>query len=46
MGKLNNQFVILYMVKPTLNVNKAFREQVKKCSKEKFHSNTTSGIKI
>ena len=32
------------MVKPTLNVNKVFIEQVEKFLKEKFHPSTTSGI--
>ena len=32
------------MVKPTLNVNKVFREQVDKFLREKFHQSTMSGI--
>ena len=42
--KLNNQSAIGYMVKPTLYMNKVFKEQVENCLKETFFSSTMSGI--
>ena len=41
-----NQFAIGYMIKPTLNVNKVFREQVENFLRAAFHQNTTEGIRF
>ena len=43
--KLINRFANGYIVNPTLQVTKAFRDQVENCLNEKFHSSTQSGIK-
>ena len=40
-----NEFEIGYMVNPTLNVKKEFREQVDKFSKEAFRPSNMSGIR-
>ena len=42
--KRMNQFPIIYMINPRLNVNKVFRDQVEKFLKEKFHIGNMSGI--
>ena len=39
-----NQFPIRYMVNLTLYVNKAFKDQVEKYFRVKFHPSTMSGI--
>ena len=43
--KRMNKFEIVYMVKPKLNVNKAFREQVDKFLKETCRPSNMSGIR-
>ena len=40
-----HEFTIEYMINPVLNVNKAFREQVKKCMYTKFSEITQPFIK-
>ena len=39
-----NEFSIGYMMNPNLHKNKAFREQVKVCLKNKFGTSTTAHI--
>ena len=40
-----NQFAIDYMIKPTLHVNKLFREQVEKLLRATFHPNAMENIR-
>ena len=40
-----NQFAIGYMIKPSLNCNKVFTEQVEKWLRVSFHSRTMETIK-
>ena len=40
-----NPFAIGYVIKPSLNCNKVFREQVKKCLSVSFHKNKMETIK-
>ena len=43
-NKLINEFSIGYMMNPTLNRNRAFKDQVKVCSKNTFVPDTNSHI--
>ena len=40
-----NPFSIGYMINPTLQVNKVFRDKVEKFLRDTFHQNTMKGIK-
>ena len=40
-----HKFLIGYMINPTFNINKAFREQVNKCMKNTFSAITQPHIK-
>ena len=43
--EINNQFSIGYMIIPSLNCNKLFREQFEKCSIVSFHKKTIEKIR-
>ena len=44
-GESIHEFEIVYMINPSLNVNKAFRYQVEKCMNTKFGELTQYFIK-
>ena len=40
-----NQFSIVYMINPSLHINKVFREQVEKFLRATFHENKMENIR-